>query len=284
VFTCVYLWLHALLLLPGLAVATPPPELGRLYREGERLVYDITWLGIRAAEATLEARGVIRLNGRQVYHLVTTAQSTPFISKFFRVDDRSESYVTLEPMRSLRFEKHLREGRYRHSSQTAFDHAERLASFRYLDFGKVPREISRLEEAERYGKYVQQEFPLSAGALDELSILYYVRTLPLATGTRVVAGVFASKKNWEVEVRVLGRETLDTALGRRATLVVEPLLKFEGIFQNKGRVVVWLTDDAEKIPVRMKSEVIIGSFMATLTRREVGQPQATLGRAGAPPP
>jgi hypothetical protein len=252
------------------ATATEASNVLRLYREGERLVYDVTWFGIRAGEGTLEARGVVSLNGQRAYHLVTTAQSAPVISKFYRVDDRNESYLATDPMRALQFEKHLREGRYRHSSRTVFDHEKGVATFRYLDFTHVPKQITRLEEAEQYGKYVSQEFSLIPGALDELSVLYFVRTLPLVANSTVTAKVFASRKNWELEVKVLGRETLETVLGRRETFRVEPLLKFEGIFQRKGRMIVWITDDAERIPVRMKSEIVIGSFVSTLTRREVG--------------
>lgn len=256
------------------AAAAPATEAERILREGEKLVFDVTWMGIKAGEATLEARGVVQLNGQEAYHLVTTAQSAPVISKFYRVDDRSDSYLARGPLRSLQFDKQLREGRYRHNSRTAFDHEGKVATFRYLDFGPVPKGVTRLEDAERYTKYVEQEFPLSPGALDELSVLYFVRTLRLAEGRTVTAKVFASKKNWDLEVKVLGRETLETALGRRETFLVEPLLKFEGIFQQKGRVLVWLTQDAERIPVLMKSEVKIGSFVSTLARREVGPTQA----------
>ncbi len=277
------LLLVSLLGLPNQALADQGPNLAHLYREGERLMYDVTWLGIRAAEATLEAEGVVNVDGHQAYHLVAKAQTSPVISKFFRVDDRTDSYLEMQPMQALRFEKNLREGRYRHNSQTMFDHEKGVATFRHLDFGKVPKDITRLDEAERYGKYVSQDFPLSAGALDELSVLYYVRTLPLQANTTVTAKVFASKKNWELEVKVLGHETLKTGLGRRETLKVEPFLKFEGIFQQKGRMIVWLTDDAERIPVQMKSEIIIGSFVATLVRREVGLSQARLDSHGEPP-
>ncbi len=268
----------------GSADAAPGTEAERVLREGEKLVFDVTWMGIKAGQATLEARGVVQLNGRQAYHLVTTAQSAPFISTFYRVDDRSDSYLAWGPLRSLQFDKQLREGRYRHNSQTAFDHEAKVATLRYLDFGPVPKGVTRLEEAERYTKYVEQEFPLNAGALDELSVLYFVRTLRLDQGRTVTAKVFASKKNWDLEVKVLGQETLETVLGPRETMLVEPLLKFEGIFQQKGRVLVWLTQDAERIPVLMKSEVKIGSFVSTLTRREVGSaPTSASGAEGRTP-
>lgn len=255
-------------------------DVRRVLREGERLVYDVTWLGIRAGQATMEIRDAVQIKGEPAIHLVTTAQSSPLVSKIYPVNDRSESYLGLEPMRALRFEKHLREGRYRHDSQTDFDHQGGLATFRYLDFSPVPKGISSLEEAEKFGKYVTQEFPLTPGSLDELSLLYYVRSLPLAVGATVRAKVFASRKNWDLEVRVLDRERLDTILGQRETLVVEPLLKFEGVFQQKGRVIVWLTDDPDRIPVRMQSEIKVGSFVSTLTRREVGGGRASIDDPG----
>jgi hypothetical protein len=268
------------LLWVGAAWAAAGAESERVFRDGERLVFDVTWMGIKAGQATLEARGVVQVNGGKAYHLVTTAQSAPFISKFYRVDDRSDSYLAVSPLRSLQFDKQLREGNYRHNSQTAFDHDAKVATFRYLDFGPVPKGVTTLEEAEKYTKYVHQEFPLNPGALDELSVLYFVRTLPLAEGRTVMAKVFASKKNWDLEVKVLRRETLDTVLGSRETFLVEPLLKFEGVFQQKGRVLVWLTQDAERIPVLMKSEIKIGSFVSTLVRREVGLTQANSNGSG----
>jgi hypothetical protein len=253
----------------------------RAMTEGERLYYDITWLGIKGGEATMEARGIVRLNGQAAYHIVTTAHSSPFVSKFYRIEDRSDSFLAVDAPRSLQFERHLREGNYRHDSWTVFDHEAQVARFRYLDFSLVPKKIVRLEEAEKHGTYVREEFPLEPGALDELCVLYFVRNLPLVAGKTVLAKVFASKKNWELEVKVLGRETLETVLGRRETLVVEPLLKFEGIFQRKGRLVVWMTDDDLRVPVLMKSEIKIGSFMGTLTRRETGGPDVPAATGGS---
>jgi hypothetical protein len=265
------------------AAAAAATDLPGILREGERLVYDVTWMGLKGGIATLEAKGLVSVDGASAYRLVTTAESTPFISTFYRIDDRTESYIHPQPMRTLRFEKHLREGRYRHSSVTRFDHTAGVAVFRYLDFGPVPKGITRLEEAEKHGKYVQQEFPLAAGSLDELSVLYYVRGLPLTAGHMLTAKVFASRKSWDLEVRILGRERLETVLGARETLLVEPLLKFEGIFQQKGRVLVWLTDDEERIPVLMKSEIKIGSFVSTLVRREAGGAVPRVPGAAATP-
>jgi hypothetical protein len=67
-----------------------------------------------------------------------------------------------------------------------------------------------------------------------------------------------------MEVRVLGRQKVKTPAGKFQCVVVEPLLKAGGIFKNKGRLVIWLTDDERRIPVQMKSKVMIGSIKVVL--------------------
>jgi hypothetical protein len=64
---------------------------------------------------------------------------------------------------------------------------------------------------------------------------------------------------------VLRREELVTPLGRFKTIVIQPLLKSEGIFARTGDMFIWLTDDDRRIPVQMKSKVVVGSITATLT-------------------
>ena len=63
---------------------------------------------------------------------------------------------------------------------------------------------------------------------------------------------------------MIRKERIVTAAGEFDTVVVNPLLKFEGIFQRKGEVYLWLTDDSRKMPVRMKSKIAIGSIFAEL--------------------
>jgi hypothetical protein len=84
-------------------------------------------------------------------------------------------------------------------------------------------------------------------------------------GKSVYVDVFDSRKLWNVEVQVLRRERIKTKLGEFDTLVIKPLMKSEGIFNRKGDVYIWLTDDKKRIPVKLESKVPIGSITATLT-------------------
>jgi hypothetical protein len=69
---------------------------------------------------------------------------------------------------------------------------------------------------------------------------------------------------WNVEVQVLRKERLKTGLGEFNTVVIKPLMKSEGIFNRKGDMVIWLTDDDRHIPVMMKTKIVVGSIVATL--------------------
>lgn len=262
----------------GLARGAPAPATpAELYAQGERLVFDLTWLGIKAGRASLEAHGLVEADGRRAYRLATRAESTPFISAFFRVDDRTESLLDADGWTSLQFTKHIREGRYRHDSLTTFDAGRRMATFRYIDYSKVPRDAT-VEEAVRLVGYRGEEVPVPAGIQDELSAFYTIRARPLAAGGRLTIETFASKKSHTVEVAVHRREEVGTKWGVVPTLVVEPMPKFDALFKRKGRLWIWLTDDALRIPVRVKSEAIIGSFAATLVERQVGGVSVGLGR------
>ena len=78
-------------------------------------------------------------------------------------------------------------------------------------------------------------------------------------------------KNWSVEIQTLGKEKITTPAGEFNTIKVKTYPKYEGVFMHKGEIYIWLTDDARKIPVLMKSIITIGSIVATLTNIEDGK-------------
>jgi hypothetical protein len=96
-----------------------------------------------------------------------------------------------------------------------------------------------------------------------MSAFYYFRTIDFSTaieGDRFTLFNFYKDKSYELEVRFLGRRELEVRAGTFNTIVVEPLVKEGGLFKSEGRIVVWLTDDELKIPVRVNTKVVIGSI------------------------
>lgn len=212
----------------------------------ERLIYDLTWTGIKGGTATQE---IIDENGS--IRIVSIARSSEWISTFFPVEDRVESVLTkVAPPLKLglpqTFRMKIREGNHRRDKEIIFDHGRGKA--RYIDHLGGER----------------TEVEIGASTYDTYSSFYYVRTLPLVVGKSVFVSILDNKKLWNVEVQVLKKERIRTVLGEVGTILIKPLIKSEGIFQRKGEIYIWLTDDARRIPVRMKTKIAIGSITATL--------------------
>ena len=89
--------------------------------------------------------------------------------------------------------------------------------------------------------------------------------MPLEVGKSVHVTMFDSKKVWDVEVRVLKKQRIKVPAGTFDTVKIQPMMESEGIFDSKGEIYIWITDDERRIPVKVKSEILIGSITAILT-------------------
>jgi len=214
---------------------------------GERLHFDIGYGFINAGYASMEVKELVEYNGRPCYQLVTTANSNKFFSSFYRVEDKAESIVDAEGIFSWYFEKNLKEGKYRANRSYAIDQVNNVAFYKGDTIEVAP--------------FVQ----------DALSILYYARTQDLTVGKSFYIENFTDGKNYPLEVKVVQKETVKVKAGTFDCLVLEPLMRASGIFKHEGRLKVWLTDDRLKMPVLMKTKILVGSISAELTDYELGE-------------
>jgi hypothetical protein len=216
------------------------------FRVPERLLYDVTWTGIKAGEATLE----IANNDGLV--ITSTAKSAKWVSLFYTVNNRVESRLSGEVFTNgmgqpVHYRISLREGKNKRNKEVIFDHGRRMASC-----------IDHL-------RHEKKDCELPSPAFDPLSSFYFLRTLPLEVGKSVFVAVFDNRKVWNVEVQVLGRERVGVPAGEFNAIVVKPLMKSEGIFYRKNELVIWLTDDEKRIPVKVKTKARLGSVIAQLS-------------------
>jgi hypothetical protein len=176
-----------------------------------------------------------------VWRLVARAESNGFFDRIYKVRNRIESLWDLERRFTWRYFEDRREGKYSTNDTIVF-------------------EPDSLQMRYRNGK----TYPVSGPVQDALSSFYLTRFHALPIGGTITFAYHASRKTAPMEIRVLGRQKVKTPAGRFNCIVVEPLLKAGGIFKNKGRLVIWLTDDERRIPVQMKSKVMIGSVKVVL--------------------
>ena len=241
------LWIPACLVLsiffPVFSEASAGP-----FKIPEKFVYDLSWTGIKAGTASLEL-----VDDGNTFRIISTARSADWISVFFTVEDRVESTLarnSLSPEfgRPLKYKLSIREGRHRKNKEVLFDRENNKA--RYVD----------------YLTNEKKEFDVPVSVLDPIASFYYLRLMKLVVGESVYVTIFDSKKVWNVEVQVLRKERLTLPIGTFDTVVVKPLMKSEGIFYRKGEIVIWLTDDAKHVPVKMQTKVAVGSVIATLVQ------------------
>lgn len=233
--------------LPILSWAEPEhsANTNNAFREGEELEFDLSWFGVKAGTATMKVERRLQMNNRPVYKIVSRAKSADFFSVIYPVDNSIESYFDVEGLFSWRFRVKQREGSFSRDKELIFDYDKMWAVYTKDDKVTV--------------------YDLPGKVQDALSCFYYVRTQPLEIGKNLIVPTFENKKFWEVEVRVLKKEKVVTPAGTFDTIMIHPLLKFKGLFQNKGDIYLWVTDDHRRLPVMMKSEIKIGSIKAVLT-------------------
>jgi hypothetical protein len=210
------------------------------FGEGEIFTYAIQYGLIYAGDATLEIRNIAVIDSARAYHVISTARTSSTFDHVFKVRDRHDSFIDYDNLFSLSFEKHIREGKFKRDEKVVFDQRNHLAI------------------------YPDKKVPIAPNTQDFLSALYYARTLPLEVGQAIAMANHTGGRNYPIYVKVLRRERVKVPAGEFDCLVVEPVLQTTSIFENKGKLTIWITDDTVKMPVLMRSKVVIGAFEAVL--------------------
>jgi len=225
------------------------------FAAGERLVYTVSWLKIEGGEMTLATTREASPDGVPVHRIRLSAVSNDYVSRFYPVDTRYETWVDARDFTPVRFEKHAREGRYSADEVEEFDLTKRVAVWR------------NARDARRVG-------PIPERFQDVISSFYYMRTVPLVPGEETRVDLYSRGKLYRLVVAVLGREKVETELGVFDALKVQPRMHDSEASEdrNKGKLFLWFSDDARRLPVQARTILPIGSVTARLTRVEGGAP------------
>lgn len=233
------------------AAVEPSADFKELTAFPETLVYDVSWGPLGVGQATLEVQEFVEFNGRPAYHLISRAVSNKFCDGFYKVRDYNESWLDAKTHQSLGYSKKLREGGFFRDEWVVYQPEQ--GSW----FGRITN---------RDGSFTVKIGTMPAVVHDVLSAMWYVRNQELVPGKDIVVDV-NTRQNWPLVIRVLRKEKTKTPAGRFEAFVVEPALRQEGIFIQKGKKLqIWLSDDPKRVPVLMKVEVFFGHITAKLVK------------------
>ena len=243
------------LLIFGFTQGIEAAETGLPFHPGERLTFQVKWGVIPAGEAVLEVGPFEVINGIKSCHFVMTARTYPYVDLIYRVRDRIDAYTDVPMTHSILY-KNEKRGTRKRQVVVSFDWVNGRAQ--YASSGKKKRPISILP-----------------GSFDPLSVFYAFRAQNLEPGQELQTPVTDGKKCVMGRARVIKRETITVESGTYDTFLVEPDLKdIGGVFKKSknAKLEIWVSADIRRIPIKIKSKVIVGSFVGELISAKSTRP------------
>lgn len=207
----------------------------------ESMKFDIYWMGIYVGSAIVSVKG----DSREIT-ITSMVKSASFISNFYYVNDYAESKI--EYGKPKHFKLVQAEGKYRGNKETIFDYNQKEIIF-----------INHLKNNTIYHKGIDKVF------MDVLSGFFYLRTLPINLKESVSIDIFDSNKFTTVQVQPIKEEKIELSNKKEIdAIVIKPLLDTEGLFKRKGDIIIWLSKDESKIPLKIETKVPVGRVTAEL--------------------
>jgi hypothetical protein len=207
---------------------------------GEHAVYEVRLGAFPAGTGTLSVTGRETVDGEQTLHTVMTLRGG---NAFYRLNNRYESWFDTDGLFSRRFHKNTHEGRSRRNRTYYFNPERRTFRRENDQTGTLP----------------------TSEPLDDLSFLYFARTLPLEPGATYRLPRYFKADGNPVVIQVLRRETIRVPAGQFRAIVVRPIIQTDGMFSQGGNAEVYFSDDQHRIPVFIRTEA--GWLPASITMR-----------------
>lgn len=245
----IFLSIAALLTTLAFTSASKPSSIEPAYKSGEWFKFRIHYGVFNASYATLGVKNEM-LNGKKVYHLKGKGESTGLMHLFFKVDDRYESYVDRIDGKPYRFIRDIDEGGHTKDIQIDFDHKAHKATVN----NKKHKEITTMD--------------IKPGTQDMISSFYYLRNLVdtdnITPGDEFILPMFFDKENYDFKMKFLEREVVKTKFGKIKALKFRPYVQSGRVFEEEESLTVWISDDQNKIPLKIQAKLAVGSLTADL--------------------
>lgn len=230
------------------------------FSSGEKVVYDVTYMGMRAGQMSLEVLPFVHVNEEKHYHFKGSIWTTPFFSKVYSVEDSISSMMNFETLLPTVYKLHVKESAQRKEARFYFNRNENKA---FYWSKKITEKEGTVEE-----KYDWEVEPFSQ---DVFSSLFYFRVFSWKVGAEKSFRVADNKQNLIYKGRILRKETIQLPAGEFKTLVLEPKIELEGQFKPSGEIYIWLNDDDKKQILKIQAKVNIGSLKAEAIEVHRGQ-------------
>ena len=212
------------------------------FQSGEQLSYTVYYsiigIYVNAGNATVTAN-LEKFNGRPVYHVTGAGKSNSSYDWVSKVDNRYESFIDTATLQPMKFIRDVHEGNHKKYESVSFNRVANTAVTKEGVY-KVPTCIQ-----------------------DVVSCLYYARNINFdkyKPGDKIFFSMFLDNEIYNMYIRYVGKEDIKTKYGKFRAVRFKPLLIKGTVFDGGEKMNVWVTDDANRIPLRVESPLSVGSI------------------------
>jgi hypothetical protein len=218
------------------------------YKNGEWLSFKLSYSGwIKAGKATLKLK---EDKLKELYHVKAIGKTTGPIKWFFKVEDYYQSYFSNKTGLPKKFIRKINEG----------GHTKNLT----IDFDQINNKAI----VNNIKKKLVKEFNTKSNVHDMLSVFYYIRNNysleQIKKAKDLSVDMFFDSENYEFKMKFLGLETINTKFGKIKCIKLRPFVQSGRVFKEKESLTLWISADKNKIPVRIKADLVVGSIRVDL--------------------
>jgi uncharacterized protein YlbG (UPF0298 family) len=220
------------------------------FKEGEYFKFRVHYGIFNASYASLQIKNE-QLNGKPVHHIQGEGKSTGLLHLFFGVEDYYETYIDRNTVIPYRFIRKINEGGYTKDLQIDFNHDNNTAI------------VTDKEANKTYSQKIEPN------TQDMVSAFYHLRNVvdhtTLKNGDEFLVPMHYDDENFKFKIKFIGRETIRTDFGKISALKFVPYVQSGRVFKAKESLSVYISDDYNKIPLKIKAKLRVGSITADLT-------------------
>lgn len=216
---------------------------------GEWFKFRIHYGIVNAGYATLEVKEAT-IKGKKIFHAIGNGYTTGMSRFFFKVNDNYESYFDKLTGKPYQYVRKIDEGGYTKNQEGFFNQ----------DTNKIL--------VKDYKNKSEKTINVTENVQDIVSTFYYLRNYPtidkLKVGESVAVDMFFDDEITKFKLKFIGREDLETKFGTIQTMIFRPLVQSGRVFKEEESLTVWISDDDNKLPIRIKASLAVGSIKADL--------------------
>jgi hypothetical protein len=232
-------------------LTTSQPVKEDAFGVGEWFQFRIHYGLVNAGYAELEVKEAVR-NNKKVFHAKGRGYTTGMTKLFFKVEDDYQSYFDKVTGNPYQFVRKINEGGYTKNQEGFFNQSNKSVLVK------------------DYKKNTEKTFSVPDNVQDILSTFYYLRNHPsidkLKVGESISIDMFFDDETTKFKLKYIGQEDLKTNFGVIPTMIFRPYVQAGRVFKEQESLTVWISADDNKLPIRIKASLAVGSLKADLEK------------------